>query len=117
MIETVRALFLTRDRDEWIDLLVAANTVVAPVHMNLEEAYEDPQMQHIGMNWDVQHPTEGTVRQLGFPVRFSRTPVEFQRWASLLGEDTDDILAEVGYDRSAIDDLETQGVVRRWRGE
>ena len=117
MVDTVRKLFLTKDRDEWIDILVAADTVVAPIHMTLDEAYEDPQMQHIGMNWDLPHPTEGTVRQLGFPVRFSRTPVEFQQFAPLLGEHTSEVLAEAGYDDAAIAALEAKGVVGRWIGD
>ncbi len=117
MIEAVRALFLTKDRDEWTDILAKADTVVAPVHMTLEEAYEDPQLQHIGMAWDLPHPTEGTVRQLGFPVRFSRTPVEFAKFAPLLGEHTREILAEAGYDEAAMDALEADSVIRSWTGD
>ena len=115
MIETVRAVFLTKDRDEWIDILVKADTVVAPIHMTLDDAYGDPQMQHVGMNWDLPHPTQGTVRQLGFPVRFSRTPVEFQKWAPLLGEHTREVLADTGYDAAAIAALEARGIVRSWQ--
>ena len=115
MIQAVRALFLTKDRDAWIDILVAADTVVAPVHMTLDDAYEDPQMRHFGMNWDLPHPTEGTVRQLGSPVRFSRTPVEFRQWAPLLGEHTREVLAEAGYDAAAIAALEARGIVKTWQ--
>ena len=85
LVGTVREVFLTKSRDEWLQILIAANTCVAPFYMDTEEAFEDAQMQSIGMVWDLDHPSEGRVRQIGTPVRFSRTPTKFQKFAPVLG--------------------------------
>lgn len=116
MVEDVRAVFLTKTRDEWLPLLWAADTAAAPVN-SIAEALDDPQVRHIGMTWELDHPTEGRVLQQGVPARFSRTPVEFERFAPVLGEHTHEVLTEAGFDAAAIADLEASGIVKTWTGE
>ena len=116
MVEDVRGIFLTKTRDEWLPLLWAADTAAAPVN-SIAEALDDPQVRHIGMTWELDHPTEGTVLQQGVPARFSRTPVEFERFAPILGEHTHEVLTEAGFDAAAIADLEAGGIVKSWTGE
>ena len=116
MVEDIKAIFLTKTRDEWLPLLWAAETAAAPVN-SVAEAFVDPQAQHIGMAWELTHPTEGTVRQLGWPVRFSRTAVEFERFAPILGEHTREILRNAGFSTDDVSVLESDGVVKSWTGE
>jgi len=66
--------------------------------------------------WDAPHTTAGTVRQLGSPMRFSRTPARRDRAAPLLGEDSAAVLAELGYDAAEMRSMLEQKVVGAPRG-
>ncbi|MSQ30251.1 MAG: CoA transferase [Dehalococcoidia bacterium] len=116
MVEDIKAVFLTKTRDEWLPLLWAAETAAAPVN-NVAEAFVDPQVQHIGMAWELTHPTEGAARQIGWPVRFSRTPVGFERFAPILGEHTRELLDGAGFSAAEISALERDGIVKSWTGQ
>ncbi|HEY2599325.1 MAG TPA: CoA transferase, partial [Candidatus Dormibacteraeota bacterium] len=61
--------------------------------------------------WDAPHTTAGTVRQLGSPMRFSATPVRRDRAAPLLGENSAEVLAELGYDAAETSRMVEQKVV------
>jgi hypothetical protein len=71
----------------------------------------DPQVRHNGSLVSYDHPTEGRVTTPGFPYRFSATPPEVYRGAPLTGEQTREILGELGYDGESVDRLAAQGVV------
>lgn len=116
LVADVRAIFLTKNRDEWLPLLWAAETAAAPVN-SIPDAFNDPQVRHIGMAWELDHPTEGKARQIGTPVRFSRTPVGFERFAPIIGEHTHEILGEAGFSADEIAALESDGIVKSWTGE
>lgn len=116
LVEDVQAIFLAKTRDEWLPLLWAADTCAAPVN-SIAEALADPQVRHIGMAWELEHPTEGHVVQLGSPARFSRTPVAFSRFAPILGEHTREVLDEAGFDAADIAGLEAAGIVKSWTGD
>ncbi len=113
MVEDVREIFRTRDRDDWLRDLWAADTCAAPVN-DPAEALDDPQVRHLGMMWEAEHPAQGTVRQVGFPIGFSRSKVELRRFAPVLGEHTHELLAEAGYAAAEIAALERDGVVKSW---
>ena len=115
MEEEVRAIFLTRTRDEWLRALWEADTCAAPVN-DMAEALEDPQVREAGMVWEVDHPSEGRVRQMGFPIGFSRTPATFRSFAPTLGQDTQEVLQAAGYSDAEIAGLEARGIAKRWRG-
>ena len=59
----------------------------------------------------VQHPVLGAIRQVGLPIKLSATPGSVRTAPPLLGEHTDEILAELGFDAAAVADLRARGVV------
>jgi len=89
-------VFASRPAAEWIALLQAEDLPVGPVN-TLEEAFGDPHLVSRGMLQWMDHPTEGRIPQIGFPVKFSDTPGELRRPPPLLGEHSEQILAELGY--------------------
>jgi crotonobetainyl-CoA:carnitine CoA-transferase CaiB-like acyl-CoA transferase len=54
---------------------------------------------------DVEHPTLGSIRALGSPIKMSATPPDVRRRAPLLGEHTREILSETGYADGEIEKL------------
>lgn len=90
--------------------MAAESLPAAPVHA-LEDVIADPQVRHNGLLEEREHPTAGRIRQPRPPVRFDRTPATSGRLAPLLGEHTDEILAELGFDAAARRELRTAGVV------
>ncbi|MDE1154085.1 MAG: CaiB/BaiF CoA-transferase family protein [Micavibrio sp.] len=92
----LRAIFATQSRDTWVEKLASADIPVGPV-LSMEEAFAAPHAQHREMLLSVEHPVEGTIPQLGFPVKYSHTPCSIRSAPPLLGEHTDQILSALGY--------------------
>jgi len=60
---------------------------------------------------EIDHPVLGTMKSLGLPAKMSQTPPSIRRHAPLLGQHSNEILTELGFDDDAIDHLATTGVV------
>lgn len=75
--------------------LLAAGVPCAQV-ADTSQAFEDPHVIARGFFWEAPHSRLGTVRQLGSPMRFSRTPTVRGHAGPLLGEHTTAVLAELG---------------------
>ena len=96
---------LVRDSAEWIDLLNQAGVPCGPIN-NIDQAFEDPQSQHLGIAQKL-----GEVSYLGQPVNLSRTPSHITAHPPELGEHTAEVLRELGFDFDAIEKLKQQGIV------
>jgi formyl-CoA transferase len=104
------AVFMTRSSAEWVDVLNAAGVPCGPIY-DLEQAFADPQVQHVGIAADVEHPTLGHKQIVGQPIHMSRTPWAMRSAAPEAGAHTDEILQNIGYDAAAIARLRAQRVV------
>jgi len=103
-------VFLTRTRDDWVELLMSANTCVAPVY-TLDETFSDPQLQSRRMFEEFDHPTKGKVKQVGISIKLSETPGSIRRLGPSRGEHTLEILQELGYSSDEVADLMEKGAV------
>ena len=101
---------LTKTRDEWLELIPKEIAVVAM--LEFDEVLEGRFAKERGMVLELDHPLEGTVRQLSSPFRLSDTPPTFRRFAPVLGEHTVEVLHGIGCSDSEIGELERTGVVR-----
>ena len=108
--EHLTQLFLTRTRDEWFEQMRDKNIPIGKV-LSLEEVFADPQVLHRRMVIELEHPTEGRVRQVGIGIKLSDTPGRFRSFASLAGEDTDEVLMGLGYTAAQIEELRRAGVI------
>lgn len=99
--ENIQALldetFSTGSRAMWLKRLWAADVPAAPLN-TLADVVEEDQIRHLGLVQEVEHPSAGRMQLLGSGINLHGTPTRLGP-APLAGEDTADILAELGYAR------------------
>ena len=100
----------TQTTAAWIDILNHAGVPCGPIY-TLEETFNDPQVQHLGIAQSVESPTLGPTTIIGQAFRLSRTPSRLVSAAPECGADTDDILREMGYRTDAIAALRARQVI------
>ena len=104
----VADVIATRKSAEWIAVLEEADVPVMPMHTP-EDLFECPHLSAVDMFQEVEHPTEGRLRQLKIPVSFSKTPGGLYRHAEQLGACTSDVLSELGYSEQEIEAMRISG--------
>jgi|LDZU01.1.fsa_nt_gi crotonobetainyl-CoA:carnitine CoA-transferase CaiB-like acyl-CoA transferase len=109
-IEHVSEILLTRSRDEWMKLLENVDCCCEPVN-NFEEAFNHPQIKHRNMFVEMDHPTEGIICQINFPAKFSKTPAEIRTPPPSLGQNTEEILGDLGICKKEIDLLKRKKII------
>jgi len=100
----------TKSSTEWVDLLNEAGVPCGPIN-NIQQVFEDPQVQHIGMAAPVEHPELGAQELVGQGVSLSRTPFAIHSATPDQGQHTDEILAEYGLDADKIAGLRDAGTI------
>ena len=104
-------IFETRTTAEWMKLLEDADVPVMPMH-DLESILTDPHLAQTNFFPIVEHPSEGAIRSMKVSATWSETAAEPTRLAPKLGEQSAEILAEVGYSADEIDALVRDGVTK-----
>ncbi len=92
----VAAVFRSRSREEWKRFNDEHDCCIEPV-LDLDEALDSELVREREMVVEMEQPGLGTIRQLGVPVKMSRTPGDPTRPAPAFGEHTAEVLAEAGY--------------------
>jgi crotonobetainyl-CoA:carnitine CoA-transferase CaiB-like acyl-CoA transferase len=100
-----------RPTAEWLTLLGQADIPCGPMY-TLEDLFTDPHLQAVGMFPETDHPSEGRIRSLKVPVKFTKTPGGLRRHAEPLGGSSATVLRELGYSPEQITELEQHGVTR-----
>jgi crotonobetainyl-CoA:carnitine CoA-transferase CaiB-like acyl-CoA transferase len=108
LIPTLAARFAERTTADWLALLDAADVPAGPIN-DVAEAFASPWAA--GRTVELEHPRLGPVRQVLPPFELDRTPAMVRTPPPLLGEQTDEILAELGYAPGDIDRLRMTGTV------
>lgn len=94
----------------WLSEFEKAGVPCGPI-LDYEHSLTTPQAIAREMTIDVEHPTLGTLRTLGTPIKMSSTPLNPKRRAPLLGEHTDEVLHHAGYSDDEIEQLRSSGAV------
>ena len=93
LVEALTPFFEHETTAHWCERLEAVGVPAGPV-MNHVEALSDPHSLARGMVQEVEHPAAGRMNTLGVPVKLSRTGGAVRRPAPMLGEHTDEVIAE-----------------------
>ncbi|MGA6967401.1 MAG: CaiB/BaiF CoA-transferase family protein, partial [Xanthobacteraceae bacterium] len=110
LTRTLADIFLTRPRTEWMAFLEREDVPFAPVH-NIPEVIEDPQVKHLETFRTLRHPTQGEVVTIRRPVRIDGGRDGTDLPAPALGQHTEEVLSELGYDAVAIGELRAGSVI------
>jgi formyl-CoA transferase len=111
LLPLVAELLASKTCDEWMDLFVEAAIPCGPVN-DMEHLFADQQVIYRDMIAEVPHPTIGTLRLGGIPIKYSETPGKVRMPPPLLGEHTDAVLSDVlGYPGERIAALRQQGAI------
>ncbi|HXF76164.1 MAG TPA: CoA transferase [Methylomirabilota bacterium] len=110
LVEELAPIFRSGRRDDWLRRLIERDVPAAPIN-TLDEVFVDPQVREYDFPVEVEHPKMGKMKLLGSAVDMSRTPPKIDRPPPTLGEHTEEILTELGYDRVSIAELRNRGVI------
>ena len=110
VVAQLEEIFLTKTRDEWVEYLDDFEICHGPVN-DFQEVFSDPQVLHRDMVLEVDHPTEGRIKQVGFPIKFSATPGRVRLPSPGYGEHTREVLQDLRYTEEDIEALEKSGVI------
>jgi crotonobetainyl-CoA:carnitine CoA-transferase CaiB-like acyl-CoA transferase len=96
---------------EWIALLEPLGIPCGPIY-GLDQVFSHPQVQHRGLRVSVPHPLAGSVPLVANPIKFSRTPQQYDTPPPLLGQHTDEVLRSLLHKTEAeIAALRASGVI------
>jgi crotonobetainyl-CoA:carnitine CoA-transferase CaiB-like acyl-CoA transferase len=111
LVAEIEEVTRTRPMAHWIALLEEAGVPCAPIQ-DYGQVFGDPHLDARGFFWDAPHPTLGSVRQIGSPMRFSDTPARREKAGPLFGEDSVAVARELGYDAEQVAGLVEGAVIK-----
>jgi crotonobetainyl-CoA:carnitine CoA-transferase CaiB-like acyl-CoA transferase len=110
IVDGIDETLSTKSRDEWGAVFDAAGIIWGPV-LTLDEVADDPQAEAIGLFPEIEHPTLGRYRTVRVPMRFAGAEVGPRGPAPAIGEHSEAVLREAGFDDAEIDALRAAGAV------
>lgn len=95
LVAELERSFASQSCDHWIDSLLAVGIPAGPI-LTYPQAFDSEHGRHRQMRIEIDHPIEGKVPNIGFAVKMGGTPQQVRRAPPLLGQHTEEILAELG---------------------
>jgi crotonobetainyl-CoA:carnitine CoA-transferase CaiB-like acyl-CoA transferase len=100
----------TRTTAEWLAIFQDADIPAVPMH-DLDALIDDPHLAAVSFFETLDHPTEGRIRLVGIPSRWSRSHLAIRRHPPSLGEHTAEVLRETGLSDAAVARLAAEGAI------
>jgi len=111
LTSTLSPLFQHRTLADWLSRLEKCGVPAGPV-LDIAQMHEDPQALAREMIVETDHPVAGKVKSIGLPIKFSDTPGSVRSAAPVFGQHTREVLLEVGFSDSEIDQMAANGAVQ-----
>jgi formyl-CoA transferase/CoA:oxalate CoA-transferase len=111
LIPLIEAALAARNSAAWAEELARVGIPAGAIN-SVGAALEHPQVRAREMVLSTEHPTAGTLRMTGSPIKLSRYTATVRRPPPTLGEHTDEVLSELGYSDAEIAALRDEGIVR-----
>jgi crotonobetainyl-CoA:carnitine CoA-transferase CaiB-like acyl-CoA transferase len=102
--------FAEKTREEWLEIFKKESVICAPIQTTLE-VVNDPQALANEYVIEVDDPARGKTKMVGFPWMFSQTPASVRRVAPELGEHSEEILLDLGYNRDDVAKFRQDGII------
>jgi len=110
IVPYLQEIFIKRPVGHWVEQLQSVSVPCGPIN-DLEDVFSDPQLLSREMFVEMTHPTLGKIKQTGLPLKFSRTPGGLDRPPPLLGEHNYEVLNEIGFSTTEIEEMKAQDVI------
>jgi crotonobetainyl-CoA:carnitine CoA-transferase CaiB-like acyl-CoA transferase len=110
LVPLLAAVLRQRTRADWLAALEAAKVPCGPIN-DLGDVFADPHVRERGMVTRIDHPHADGLELVASPMKLSATPVQLRRPPPLLGQHTDEVLAEFGIDADERARLRAAGVI------
>jgi crotonobetainyl-CoA:carnitine CoA-transferase CaiB-like acyl-CoA transferase len=101
LIAIFDGIFAQKDYDEWVRIFAEHDVIWGPVP-SAQEVARDPQLRANGVFAEFEHPSRGRLQTVTNPIRLDGNPQEAPRCAPEVGQHTEEVLREFGYDDAAI---------------
>jgi formyl-CoA transferase len=111
LADQIEEITAQQPRSHWLALLEANDIPCGPIN-DYAQVFDDPQVVARDMVVETDHPTLGSLKTLGSPIKMSATPPDVSRRGPMLGEHTDEVLEEAGLTADEISALRQSGAVR-----
>jgi crotonobetainyl-CoA:carnitine CoA-transferase CaiB-like acyl-CoA transferase len=110
LVGIIDEIMATRTMEEWIPIFKKHNLIYGKVQKPIE-VVTDPQALANDFFGEVEHPAAGKIRVVNSPIHFKRNPSSLRSASPELGQDTEMLLLELGYDWEQISGLKEKGVI------
>ncbi|CAH0130952.1 Acetyl-CoA:oxalate CoA-transferase [Peribacillus sp. Bi96] len=110
LVAIISERLITFDSKEVFEKLDGVGVPCGPIH-TIDQILNHPQVEAREMMIDIEHPNVKDLKVPGFPVKLSETPSNVRRHPPLLGEHTDEVLGELGYSSTQIEELKRGKVI------
>jgi len=111
LVPQVAAIMLQKSSADWLVALNAEGIPCGPIN-DIEQVFADPQVQHRGLQLELDHPDAGKVASVANPIRMSLTPVQYDRAPPLLGQHTGEVLIRLlGMDEQDVSRLKQDNII------
>ena len=111
LVPRVAAIMLQKSSADWLVALNAEGIPCGPIN-DIEQVFADPQVQHRGLQLELDHPDAGKVASVANPIKMSLTPLQYDRAPPLLGQHTGEVLTRLlGLDAQEISCLQQDNII------
>src|SRR6266850_3730298 len=110
--ERIAEITKKRPAAYWVELMNEVGVPCGPIY-SIDQTFADPQVQHLEMARPLDHPKLGELKVVGQAINMTRTPepARMRYPTPDLGQHTDEVLGELGYNEAAIADLRARDVI------